>query len=105
MPIVLIVRRQWRALASFVGVGLLLGLVSLALVGVSGLRAWATTLGSELYVDMVQDGQTWKMQSGSALRHRPDGPALARVSLMILGGVLLWSALTRSSPTPRPTGR
>jgi hypothetical protein len=101
VPVLFVVRRQWRALAAFTAVGALLGLVSLAVFGLSGIRGWLDALASPLYGDKVQEGQTWKMQSGSALLTDLTGvPWLAYVYLAV-GAALLWVVLARTRPDIR----
>ena len=98
VPLLFVVRRQWRALASFSAVGAMLAVVSILVFGVDGIRAWLQALSSPLYENKVQQGQTWKMQSGSALLTDLTGvPWLAYVYLAV-GAVLLCVALARSRP-------
>lgn len=66
-PLILLCLRRWRSLASWATTASGLGLVSLAVVGPSGLLAWLDLLRSPLYQSAAQEGQAWKMQSLSAL--------------------------------------
>ena len=98
VPLLFVMRRQWRALAAFTGVGLLLALGSLLVFGLDGVQDWVHALGSPLYSNKVQEGQTWKMQSGSALVTDLTGlPWLAYVYLVV-GAALLCVVLRRTRP-------
>jgi len=98
VPLLFVMRRQWRALAAFAGVGLLLALISLLVFGIAGIRDWVHALASPLYSSKVQEGQTWKMQSGSALVTDLTGlPWLAYVYLVV-GAALLCVVLWRARP-------
>jgi len=98
VPVLFVVRRQWRALASFTAVG---GAARPRLPGrlrAGGIRAWLDALASPLYSDKLQEGQTWTMQSGSALLTDLSGlPWLAYVYLAV-GAVLLCVVLSRTRP-------
>lgn len=61
VPLVFLLTRNYRALASFVAVcGALAGL-SLWAVGRPGTEQWVVALSSPLYSEEVQQGQAWKM--------------------------------------------
>ncbi|WP_255768004.1 glycosyltransferase family 87 protein [Pseudarthrobacter sulfonivorans] len=61
VPLVLLATRNFRALTSFVAVcGLLLG-IQVGLIGVDGIFRWVSALSSPLYMEEVQQGQSWKM--------------------------------------------
>jgi hypothetical protein len=98
VPLLFVVRRQWRALASFTAVGALLALVSLAAFGLDGIRAWLDALASPLYSEKVQEGQTWKMQSGSALLTDLTGVSWLAYVYLAVGAVLLCVVLARTRP-------
>lgn len=61
VPLVLLATRNFRALASFAAVFLLLAGASVGMVGVDGLAHWVSALASPLYAEQVQQGQAWKM--------------------------------------------
>jgi hypothetical protein len=98
VPVVLVLRQQYRALAGF-GLGLLgLVVLSLPLVGVDGWPAWLRALGSPLYQQQVQVGQTWKMQSLPALATALGAPAWSGYVGLGLGAlVLAWWLRRRES--------
>lgn len=96
VPILLLAQRQHRALAGFASVAAALLAVSVALVGVGGIRDWILALGSPLYQEQVQVGQAWKMQSISAFSTWLGGSELISYAVLGLGAVLLAWFLTRS---------
>ncbi len=63
IPVLLLVQRRGRALASWVTVALALALISLAMVGARGVHAYLSLLTSEAYRLGIVDGLGWKMQS------------------------------------------
>ena len=97
--------RQWRALASFLGISALTGLLTLAVFGVDVVRSWLAALASDSYAHEVQVEQAWKMQSVSALLAsvlRWEGIAY----VVLLGGVAAACLyLRRSTPDLPGLGR
>ncbi|WP_164512593.1 glycosyltransferase family 87 protein [Nocardioides baekrokdamisoli] len=94
-PVVLLVRREWRALGGFVLTSFLCGAVSLALVGPSGLRTWIDTLTSPAYDTLVTHAQAWKMSSLPALVQGllPAGGSItADVVAVVCAVIAVWGA-------------
>ncbi|MEO7785166.1 MAG: glycosyltransferase family 87 protein [Terracoccus sp.] len=67
VPIVLLVQRRGRALGAFVASAVVLALLSLAVVGPSGIRDWVALIASSDYSESVQQSFAWKAVSVSAL--------------------------------------
>ncbi|SLK01496.1 Protein of unknown function [Arthrobacter sp. P2b] len=69
VPLIFLVSRNYRALASFVATCALLLGISVAVVGPGGFQQWLATLGSSLYMQEVQQGQAWKMVGLPSFAH------------------------------------
>lgn len=65
-PLVFLCLRRWRSLAGWCATAAGLGLVSLAVVGPTGLLGWLKLLRSPLYQEAAQQEQAWRMYSLSA---------------------------------------
>lgn len=98
VPLILLVTKNFRALASFFTVcGLLLG-TQIGMVGFEGVLRWLGALSSPLYMEHVQQGQAWKMVGLPSLVQGvlPDAwghgaaPVLTALSLPVGAGVLLF---------------
>lgn len=89
IPLVLLARRNFRALASFIAVCVLLLGISIGVVGVDGLLRWVAALSSPLYTHEVQNGQAWKMLGLPSLVQGLLPPALGS----LVSPALTWSAL------------
>ena len=66
-PVVLLLQRRWRALGSWLVVASALVLVSVAIVGTSGVVAWIKVPFTPLYQAEVQAGQSWRMAGIASL--------------------------------------
>lgn len=66
-PLLFLCLRRPRAVAGWAATAGGLGVLSLLLVGPSGVRAWLDLLASPLYQTAAQAGQAWKMLSFTAL--------------------------------------
>lgn len=67
VPVLLLLRRQWHALAGFASTGAALLGLGWALVGSKGMATWLSVPFTPLYVSEVTQGQAWKSTSLSAL--------------------------------------
>jgi hypothetical protein len=99
VPLVLLLQQRYRALAAFVGGSVALVLLSLPLVGLGAWRSWLGALASPLYQGQVQVGQTWKMQSVSALATALGAPGWTAYAVFVLGALVL-VVLLRGTPAP-----
>lgn len=61
VPVIFLITKNYRALASFAAVGACLVAISATVVGIQGLKQWLAALSSPLYMAQVQHGQAWKM--------------------------------------------
>lgn len=103
-PPTFLVRRAWAALAAWCGVALVLLGVSLALVGVDGLRGWGEALLSDRYDEQVTRGQAWKQQTVPALLVSLAPAGLARPALvlgLLASAVLVAAMLVVAARAPR----
>lgn len=89
VPLALLVQRRYRAAAAFAAGSVVLVVSTLPLVGLRGWQAWLAALSSPLYQQGVQVGQTWKMQSVSALLTDWGAPQQAAYLVLALGAVVL----------------
>ena len=100
VPVALLAQRRHRAVAAFATGTAALVLLSLPLVGTSGWRSWLAALHSPLYRTGVQQGQTWKMQSVSALATALGAPTVTGWLVLAVGaGVLVVRARRVRSDT------
>jgi hypothetical protein len=76
-PLVLLLQCRFRALGAWVVTASGLGLVSLALVGPSGIHTWLSLPFTRLYQVQVQEGQAWKMEGLPSLVTSLAPPAMA----------------------------
>lgn len=67
IPIVLIIQRRFRALAAWIATAGVLGLMSVSIVGLDGVKTWLRLPSSEFYDKTVHVAQAWKMQGMPAL--------------------------------------
>ncbi len=100
IPVWLVVRRKWRALAAFGVGGAALFAIPLVFLPSHALDAWRTALTSATFGQHVQVGQTWKMESVSALL--TDVTGWSRIDVVVLAagvaGLALWLAKLRPDP-------
>jgi hypothetical protein len=89
VPLALLVQRRYRAAAAMAVGSLLLVASTLPLVGWNGWGSWLAALRSPLYQQGVQVGQTWKMQSVSALLTDWGAPQPVAYLVLALGAVAL----------------
>ena len=92
---ILLITRNYRALAAFTVVCTAILGASVGLVGIEGLVHWVSAISSPLYMEQVQQGQAWKMVSLPALAqaapHRGPSwltPALTYSPLLVGLGML-----------------
>jgi hypothetical protein len=99
-PVVLLARRQWRALLAFAAVAGMLAALSLALVGLDGAAAYVAVLTSDDYRANVAVADAWRMLSLPAfLRALVPGIPDAIVALVVAGGLAaLALAVRRAAP-------
>jgi hypothetical protein len=100
IPIWFVVRRKWRALGSFGLGGAALFAVPLMFLPSNAFDAWRTALTSDIFGQHVQVGQTWQMESVSALL--TDVTGWPRVDVVVLAagavGLAWWLAKLRPDP-------
>jgi hypothetical protein len=96
-PIVLLFQRRWRALASFTVVSTALAAVSVALVGVNGIREWLNLLSSDFYVIGIADSGGWNMQSIAPILRRVAPQSAWQIidGLILLAGIVVLAIVTR----------
>lgn len=95
VPVVLLVRREWRGLAAFSATALAACTASVAMVGVDGVNDWVHALTSDRYSAAVTAGQAWKMASLPALVHYfvPGlGDAASVIALIAALVCVVWAA-------------
>jgi hypothetical protein len=89
-PVVLLLQRRWRALASWAVVATGLALVSVLMVGASGVGTWLRLPFTTDYLEQVQNLQTWRMQGLPSWLASVAPPSLlgpAQVAGLALGAV------------------
>ncbi|WP_185747429.1 glycosyltransferase family 87 protein [Humibacillus xanthopallidus] len=67
VPVLLVLRRQPRALAGFIAVAVVFTVVSLVMMGPGGISRWLAVVSSGDYSKAVQQGFAWKGVNVSAL--------------------------------------
>jgi hypothetical protein len=67
VPVVLLFRKRWSALTTWVLTALGLAGVSVALVGPAGIRSWIDLILTPEYQNIIQVDHAWKMQGISSL--------------------------------------
>jgi alpha-1,2-mannosyltransferase len=63
LPLLLLLQRRWRAFGAWIGVAAAMTLISVALVGPDGVRAYLHLLISPLYSQGIAGPLAWKMDS------------------------------------------
>jgi Glycosyltransferase family 87 len=96
VPVMLLVRRQWAAVAGLLAGTVVVVLASVAVTGPRSLAAWIDALRSPLYAQAVQQEQGWKMQSLSGLLASITSSDAAAVLLLVLAAALLAVVLIRT---------
>ncbi len=100
IPVWFLVRRNWRALGGFVLAGAALFVFPLAFFPFQTFEMWRAAMTSNAFGHYVQVGQTWKMESMSALL--TDVTGWPRVDVLVLGagalGLAWWLAKLRPDP-------
>lgn len=100
IPVWLLVRRKWRALFALGVGGIAVFVVPLAFLPSGTFDAWRTALTSNTFGQHVQVGQTWKMESASALL--TDVTGWSRIDAVVLAvgavGLAWWLAKLRPDP-------
>lgn len=100
VPVLLVCRRRWGALAAFT-VTLAAGLLATwAIFGVSTVRTWIHTLAGDTFGAGVSEGQTWKMESIGALLLDVTGLGGTDVPILLVGAIVLacWTRRTTAEP-------
>jgi hypothetical protein len=100
IPVWFVVRRKWRALGGLGLTGAVLFAVPLAFLPSRTFDAWLTALTSATFGHQIQVGQTWKMESVSALL--TDATDWARIDAVVLmagaAGLAWWLGKLRPDP-------
>jgi hypothetical protein len=107
VPLLFVLQRRFTALAGFAAGGALVGIVSVAVAGVHGVRGWLALLVSPLYLEQISGAQDWKMGSVSALAKAlataggvPFSSAVGYAAgLFIVAAFMAWTV--RRSPDPQ----
>ncbi|MFL6090592.1 MAG: glycosyltransferase family 87 protein [Aeromicrobium sp.] len=100
IPIWFVVRRNWRALGGFAACGVVLFAASLGFLPPHTFGAWRAALTSDTFGQQVQVGQTWKMESLSALLTDVTGWSRMDAVVLAAGALVLAWWLPRLSPDP-----
>lgn len=77
-PVVLLVQGRYRSLAAWSSTAGVLALISVAMVGLDGVRSWLMLPFRNAYQEGVQVGQAWKMQGLPSFVTSLMPPGLAR---------------------------
>ena len=93
IPIVLLIQRRFRALASWFATAGILAAASVAVVGVDGVKEWLRLPSSEFYDKTVHVAQAWKMQGLPALVTTLFPSEWSRVTSTIALGVVAIAAI------------
>jgi hypothetical protein len=96
VPLALLAQQRFRAVASFLGTAVSLCAASLLVLGADVWRSWWAAIASPLYQSGVQVGQTWKMQSVSALLTSFGAPQALAYGVLVLGAVVLVHRVART---------
>ena len=104
-PVVLLLQHRFRAFGAWAVATSGLALVSLALVGPSGIRTWLSLPFTRLYQVQVQEGQAWKMQGIPSLLTSLSPPgisAAAQIAGLVIAFVVAagFVLAVRSAPAP-----
>jgi hypothetical protein len=102
VPLALLAQQRFRAFGAFLLTAMSLCAASLMVLGADVWRSWWAAIGSPLYQSGVQVGQTWKMQSVSALLTALGTPPALAYGVLVMGAVVLVLRVRRiRSDTPQ----
>ncbi|GAB4007792.1 glycosyltransferase family 87 protein [Nocardioides ultimimeridianus] len=98
VPVLLVLRRRWWALAGFSAVLAALGASCLAAGATT--TAWLRTLGGHSFGEAVEKAQSWKMESLSSFATTVTGVARLDVLLLAIGvaALVVWTRRTEQDP-------
>lgn len=105
-PVVLLVQRRWRALASFTGVSALLTAISVTVLGWSGVRDYLALLSSDVYLYGIAEAGSWNMQSLAPVLRSIAPQSAWRIvdGLILLGGIALLALVSHKGRIAGRTG-
>jgi hypothetical protein len=103
IPILLLAQRRWHALAGWVAVAGSLTVLSMAMVGVDGVRDYVSLPRSDFYRISVVEGRGWEMQSFVALARAmlPGGASSLVTILTVAVGTIAIGLLVRAAHRTR----
>lgn len=85
MPLLFLLQRRWRALGSWLAISSALSVLSIALVGFNGVRAYLRLLTSDVYMKGIAEPLAWKMESLAGFSRSVLPESVAAVALPIAG--------------------
>ena len=98
VPVLLLVQRRWRALASFVATAAVLASASVVIVGLDGARAYAALISSDYYREALAIPSAWRMISIPAFVRglAPAAVDALTIVVVVLGLIALGYAVRRA---------